>query len=408
MSAPAGSRSPAPTCSTSSTPSPAAGRYGGAVDRLPRRQQRHRVTASAGQGGRLARLLGADVIGYMEMENDGYGPTAPCRRSSTRLNAADGAGHLGVRRSRRRTGVVDAAGVGLLIKAGCSTTASVPPVGPARPSPAATICERRPVAQTFQTPAGARFTVIANHFKSKGSCPTSGPDTDQGDGQGCWNVHRTAQASGWRAGSAPTAGRRRSDVLIVGDLNSYAGEDPIRRWRRPGTPTWSRPSTATRRTPTCSTASGATSTTCLALELAAPAGDRSRGRAPQRRRAVGARLQHRVQVAGQIASLYAPDRFRTSDHDPLVVGLFHMTSTGSARQFDIGGMTNVVQGTRPVAGQVDGHRRRGTVADAADVAKHWPEHRRGSDPAPTLGRVETRPTLRRPHLGSREQPLRVH
>ncbi|MGH3899256.1 MAG: hypothetical protein ACRDTA_13655 [Pseudonocardiaceae bacterium] len=25
--------------------------------------------------------------------------------------------------------------------------------------------------------------------------------------------------------------------------------------------------------------------------------------------------------AGQVASLYAPDRFRTSDHDPVLVGL---------------------------------------------------------------------------------------
>ena len=36
------------------------------------------------------------------------------------------------------------------------------------------------------------FSVVANHFKSKGSCPTSG-DTDQG--QGCWNLKRVDQAN---------------------------------------------------------------------------------------------------------------------------------------------------------------------------------------------------------------------
>ena len=43
--------------------------------------------------------------------------------------------------------------------------------------------------------AGAKFIVIVNHFKSKGSCPTTrGIDSDQGDGQGCWNAKRVRQA----------------------------------------------------------------------------------------------------------------------------------------------------------------------------------------------------------------------
>ena len=41
---------------------------------------------------------------------------------------------------------------------------------------------------------GERFTVIANHFKSKG-CPGTGADADQNDGQGCFNATRTAQAN---------------------------------------------------------------------------------------------------------------------------------------------------------------------------------------------------------------------
>ncbi|MGH3899257.1 MAG: hypothetical protein ACRDTA_13660 [Pseudonocardiaceae bacterium] len=62
-------------------------------------------------------------------------------------------------------------------------------------------------------------------FRSKGSCPASGPDADQGDGQGCFNARRTAQATElarWLRDEVMPA-----DVLIVGDLNSYAGEVPI-------------------------------------------------------------------------------------------------------------------------------------------------------------------------------------
>ena len=96
----------------------------------------------------------------------------------------------------RQLGVVDVAGTDA-IKAGLLyRTASVSPVAGATFVDQNPVFERRPVAQTFQTPSGARFTVIANHFKSKGSCPTTpGPDSDQGDGQSCWNARRTAQAN---------------------------------------------------------------------------------------------------------------------------------------------------------------------------------------------------------------------
>lgn len=52
------------------------------------------------------------------------------------------------------------------------------------------IHDRPPTAQTFDVsdaanPAfGQRFPIVANHLKSKGSCPSAGdPNADQGDGQ---------------------------------------------------------------------------------------------------------------------------------------------------------------------------------------------------------------------------------
>ena len=93
---------------------------------------------------------------------------------------------------------------------------------------------RPPTAQTFDVvdpanPAfGERFTVIANHFKSKG-CPGTGADADAGDGASCFNGTRTAQASrllSWTNGTVvPAAGD--PDVLLLGDFNSYAMETPV-------------------------------------------------------------------------------------------------------------------------------------------------------------------------------------
>lgn len=42
---------------------------------------------------------------------------------------------------------------------------------------------RPSVAQTFADSTGAKFTVVANHLKSKGSACTAAGDPDAGDGQ---------------------------------------------------------------------------------------------------------------------------------------------------------------------------------------------------------------------------------
>ena len=144
-------------------------------------------------------FLDADVIGYMEMENDGYGPSSAVQALVDALNAADGPGTWAFVDPDAALGVVDVAGTDA-IKAGLLyRTASVSPVAGATFVDQNPVFERRPVAQTFQTPSGARFTVIANHFKSKGSCPTTpGPDSDQGDGQ-CM-LERPPDGAGQRVG----------------------------------------------------------------------------------------------------------------------------------------------------------------------------------------------------------------
>ncbi len=90
--------------------------------------------------------------------------------------------------------------------------------------------KNRPVlAQTFMdNSTGGIFTVAVNHLKSKGSACDDVGDPDTGDGAGNCNLTRKAAAEAlvdWLA-SDPT-GSGDGDFLIIGDLNSYDKEDPI-------------------------------------------------------------------------------------------------------------------------------------------------------------------------------------
>ncbi|WP_026301029.1 MULTISPECIES: ExeM/NucH family extracellular endonuclease [unclassified Thioalkalivibrio] len=93
------------------------------------------------------------------------------------------------------------------------------------------IHHRPPLLAWFGTPEGEPlFGVVAVHFKAKVGCPSSG-DVDRG--QGCWNKRRTAQAE--RLAQWIEQERREGlPVIIAGDLNAYAAEDPLRVLREAG------------------------------------------------------------------------------------------------------------------------------------------------------------------------------
>lgn len=87
--------------------------------------------------------------------------------------------------------------------------------------------DRPPLAQTFNENAtGALFTVIVNHFTSRGCDEAAGPDADRGDGQGCWSAKRTAQAEKLLE-LIETLKVTTPRVLVIGDLNAYGIEGPI-------------------------------------------------------------------------------------------------------------------------------------------------------------------------------------
>jgi predicted extracellular nuclease len=92
--------------------------------------------------------------------------------------------------------------------------------------------DRPPLAATFDTADGARFTVVAVHHKSKGSCPATG-DVDRGSG--CWDLRRDAQTTavvGFAERLATQVGD--ADVVVLGDFNAYRHEAPTRRFADAG------------------------------------------------------------------------------------------------------------------------------------------------------------------------------
>ncbi len=167
--------------------------------------------------------LDGDVLGVMELENN----PVTVAEFARRLNEAYG--------NEQYAAVVDPQGgvgddairVGLFYK-----PSKVEPVGPAR-AMNDRIFDRSPLAQTFRDKAtGGVFTVIVNHFKSKGSAPQTG-DVDKGEG--AWNLKRTQQAKKLvEFIDEMIMESRDPDVLTFGDFNAYGQETPIRFMREAG------------------------------------------------------------------------------------------------------------------------------------------------------------------------------
>lgn len=180
-----------------------------------------------------------DVAGLMELENDGFGPRSSIAQLVGALNAAVGEG-LSEGGEYRFVESAEAPGddairVGLIYRA-----SAVEPVGPAvlRREGAFARGNRVPMLQTFRPLAGGpAFSVVVNHWKSKGGCDRAeGANRDQGDGQGCWNALRVEAANDLLAwlDSDPSGGADGGRRLVLGDLNAYSQEDPLRRLRAAG------------------------------------------------------------------------------------------------------------------------------------------------------------------------------
>ncbi len=189
----------------------------------------------------LARLvatiqaLDPHVAALMELENDGYGPESSLAQLVDALNA-DGGDWAFVDAGRGPGG--DEIRVGLVYRGSRLRPQGAPAMLEGGPFGSRS---RVPLAQAFVPlagggrDAGPTFVVVANHFKSKGCGEAGGRDRDQGDGQACWNRTRVESArrlAEWMEGDPTGSG---SDLAaIVGDLNAYSQEDPLRLLRELG------------------------------------------------------------------------------------------------------------------------------------------------------------------------------
>lgn len=186
------------------------------------RQQRDKVVAT------LAAMR-ADVVALQEIENDGWGEDSAIVDLVDSLNRKLGrdGDYRFVRSATEQLGK-DQIKVGLIYR-----ESRVRVLGQPASLESGVFIElsRVPLAATFEpVEGGVPFTVVSNHFKSKGGCEeASGGDRDQRDFQGCWNEARRRSARElleWLE-TDPT-GSGSDQTLIIGDLNAHGFEDPVR------------------------------------------------------------------------------------------------------------------------------------------------------------------------------------
>lgn len=176
--------------------------------------------------------IDADVVGLVELEND-YDQilteVSSIEQLVDELNDSAGAGTYDFINPGGNVGT-DEIAVGIIYKPG-----TVSPVGTSAvldtndfidPNNIGSPKNRAALAQTFQYDAtGDTFTVVVNHFKSKGSsCGAGDDDTRQGNCNGT-RTGAAQELAAW-LDTDPTSSND-PDVLILGDLNAYAKEDPI-------------------------------------------------------------------------------------------------------------------------------------------------------------------------------------
>lgn len=197
----------------------------GAWDETNRKRQQAKIVAAIN-------TLGADVLSLEEIENSAKYAGEDRRDDALAdlvdaLNADAGAGTWKYVPSpapadRPTTAEEDVIRTAFIYKA-----AKAEPVGDSHilTGSEAFSNAREPLAQVFEPVDGVanqRFLVVANHLKSKGS------GVDDGTGQGNANPDRVAQAHdlvGFVDGLTESTGTRR--VFLTGDFNSYTQEDPM-------------------------------------------------------------------------------------------------------------------------------------------------------------------------------------
>lgn len=173
----------------------------------------------------------------------------------------------------------------------------------------------RKKAQAFTLKSNnERFIFSVNHFKAKSGCSSAtGLDADKNDGQSCYNYTRVQEANS--TVNFLNSCKRDfvdEDVLIMGDLNAYAMEDPVQALVQAGYVDLHR-------------AFHADSAYSYVYRGEAGYLDYALASSTLRNQITGVSAFHintdEPSMFEYSASAYQPDMYRCSDHDPVVVGI---------------------------------------------------------------------------------------
>ncbi|HEY0186080.1 MAG TPA: ExeM/NucH family extracellular endonuclease [Cellulomonas sp.] len=268
--------------------------------------------------------LDADVVGLMEIENsavvDGVADEALATLTDA-LNAVAGAGTWAYVPSSSELPAVqqqDSITNALIYR-----TAAVQTVGAARAlgdrsdDDQAFGNAREPIGQAFAPVGGGEpLLVVVNHLKSKGSAGPWPGDADTGDGQGASNESRVRQAEALRDW-APTVAGDVEAVALVGDFNSYTQEDPLQVLYAAGYTD----AASTLDPGEYSYSYSGLSGSLDHVLLNAAALDRATGADVWNINAGESVALEYSRYNAHGTLLYAADAYRSSDHDPVLVGL---------------------------------------------------------------------------------------
>jgi predicted extracellular nuclease/endonuclease I len=169
-------------------------------------------------------IIDADILGLVELENNASESLSDLVNG---LNEVAGAGTYAF----VNTGTIggDAIKVGFIYKPASATPVGTHAILDSSVDPLFIDTKNRPaLAQTFTTTNGETMTVAVNHFKSKGSGCEDVGDAALNDGAGnCAGTRANAATAlvNWLATDPTASGDE--DFLILGDLNAYAMEAAI-------------------------------------------------------------------------------------------------------------------------------------------------------------------------------------
>ncbi|MCP5324839.1 MAG: ExeM/NucH family extracellular endonuclease [Oceanospirillaceae bacterium] len=275
--------------------------------------------------------MNADIVGLMEIENDGFDSASAITQLRDALNAQQSSGN---EYAFVNPGVdlgSDEISVGLLYRAAKVQLSGKTVVLNSSNSaldennqPLFIDTKNRPsLIQSFKF-NGKEFTLAVNHFKSKGSACG---ETDEGANDvGNCNQTRTkaAQALSVFLAGHPT-GSKSDKFLIIGDLNAYSQEDPMQVFYNAGYTNLKYTAFSSEEQPYSYSYSGFLGSLDHALASTALLENVRSVDAWHINSVEDSLMDYATEANGQNFSSvdnYAnADAYRSSDHDPVIIGL---------------------------------------------------------------------------------------